>query len=174
MEIWKGVPGHEDVYEISNLGKIRSFKKNRERILKLSKNTNGYLHVGLLKDNKKHCWLLHRLLATIFIPNPENKPFINHIDGNKLNNSMCNLEWCTQKENVNHAWSKGINKISEHQKILLKNRFSIKVIDEASGTIYDSIKAAAEHIGMNKTTLGFQLRGKFKNKTNLRIYGKTI
>ena len=116
-EIWKDIEGYEGIYKISNLGKVKSlsreYKHNmfgRKTVIKTSKekiltiNINqGYEHVVLCKNGKFKQKLLHRLLAKAFIPNPEDKLNINHIDGNGLNNSLENLEWSTQKENVRHA-----------------------------------------------------------------------
>lgn len=116
-EIWKDIKGYEGLYQVSNLGRVKSlsriykhnyfgretkYKKSKDKILNVNKN-QGYGHVILCKNGKCKQKLLHRILAKAFIPNIENKPNINHIDGNGLNNSLENLEWCTQKENVRHA-----------------------------------------------------------------------
>ena len=85
MEIWKDVKDYEGRYKISNLGKIKSFY-GKEKLLKPKKNHGGYLEVLLYKNNKNRLHRVHRLVAEAFIPNPENKPEVNHKDGNKLNN----------------------------------------------------------------------------------------
>jgi hypothetical protein len=122
MEIFKDIKGYEGIYQISNLGNVKSYKKNRVKIRIPTKNTNGYLCLGLRKNNKRKMYLIHRLISEYFIENKNNKPYINHIDGNKLNNNINNLEWCTQKENVNHSWKIGLSKISDYQKKLLSER----------------------------------------------------
>lgn len=98
-EIWKDVCLNNK-YQISNLG---NFKKDNKKINGWIQNT-GYRTVTI--NGKKYS--IHRLVAEAFISNPENKPFVNHIDGNKLNNSIENLEWCTNKENVQHAFRTGL------------------------------------------------------------------
>ena len=90
-----------DNYEVSNLGKIRNIKSRR--VLKPQLRRDGYLMHGLWKNNKKKHLLLHRIVATAFIDNPEEKPQVNHIDENKLNNNLSNLEWCTARENIVHG-----------------------------------------------------------------------
>lgn len=119
QEVWKDVKGYEGIYQVSNLGKVKSLERyqkdksqrNRhykERILKLMKNKYGYLIVDLKKDGRRKASTVHRLVAVAFISNPENKPCINHIDGNKQNNSIQNLEWCTYHENLIHAFATGL------------------------------------------------------------------
>ena len=88
-------------YEVSNLGRVRNIKSGR--ILKPKLNKYGYLIHGLYKNNKQKYLFLHRIIATAFIDNPEGKPCVNHIDENKLNNDLSNLEWCTVRENNIHG-----------------------------------------------------------------------
>lgn len=105
MEIWRDVVGYEGVYEVSDYGRVRS----KEKYLKQT-NSNGYKSVTLKKDENRRQYRVHRLVGFAFIPNSDNKPYINHIDGVKDNNKVENLEWCTQKENVRHAIDTGLAK----------------------------------------------------------------
>lgn len=90
-EIWKDIKDYEELYQVSNFGRVKSLYTNR--ILKGSKNNRGgYLKVSLCKNNIKSTKTIHRLVAQAFIPNPENKPQVNHIDENKTNNMVSNIE----------------------------------------------------------------------------------
>lgn len=123
-EIWKDIEGYEG-YQISSLGRVRSLdriithkngKKElyRGKIRKGVKNKQGYLFLSLCKNGRSRNYFISRLVAMHFIPNPENKPYVDHIDTNPLNNRVDNLRWCTQKENMNNPIS--VNKISESRK----------------------------------------------------------
>jgi hypothetical protein len=106
----------------------------------------GYKMYRLRKDGKTIGRSLHRLLAIAFIPNPENKAFINHIDGNRGNYSLSNLEWVTPSENVQHAWDTGLNTFSEsHMNALMRQciKNKKKVLHTETGVVYDSVKDAA-------------------------------
>lgn len=111
-EVWKDVPDFEGHYQISNFGRVRSILTSqgtyRERLRKTYLDRNGYENVDLWKLNKQYKQLVHRLVAKAFIPNPENKPTVNHIDGIKHNNVLSNLEWVTQSENLVHAAETGL------------------------------------------------------------------
>lgn len=107
-EIWKDVVGYEGIYEVSNKGRIKSKHYGKKVFLKTQKTYDGYITTKLsIGGNSKRC-SLHRLVAIAFLGNPENKPQVNHKDGNKLNNYMDNLEWVTAQENVIHAWKTGL------------------------------------------------------------------
>lgn len=112
-ENWKRIIDYESEYEISDNGVIKSLQRKvshsrgfeitiPERILKFSKNKNGYCQVNLTKNSKQKCFKVHRLVALHFIENPNNLPDINHIDGNKENNNVNNLEWVSRRENCCH------------------------------------------------------------------------
>ena len=111
-EIWKDVKGYEGVYRVSSFGRVRSLdrvssigRKLKGKVLK-QKVTKGYNMVSLSKDGNPKGKTVSRLVAKTFIPNPENKPEVNHIDENKQNNHVDNLEWVTAKENANHGTRK--------------------------------------------------------------------
>lgn len=114
-EIFKEVPGYEGLYEISNYGRVLSLPKgdgngNRTRILKLEvciKSSTSYHRVSLCKNSKVTKFLVHRLVAQVFIENPLQKPMVNHIDNNGTNNQVSNLEWVTGKENMQHSSIQG-------------------------------------------------------------------
>ena len=101
QEIWLDIEGYQHKYQVSNTGKVKALNYRRtgkEQII-ASKENKGYLEVALWKDGKRKMFLVHRLVAQTFIPNPENLPQVNHKDENKKNNCVNNLEWCTQLYN---------------------------------------------------------------------------
>jgi hypothetical protein len=105
IEQWKDIKGYEGFYQVSNLGNVKNIKRNTIR--KLKEDNSGYLHCLLSANAVRKTFLVHRLVAAAFIDNPENKPFINHINANRSDNCVENLEWCTQKENINHSRKMG-------------------------------------------------------------------
>lgn len=105
-QCWKDIPGYQALYQVSNTGRVRSLNYNRTgkiKILKQRKDKLGYRSVFLCKDGKLKKYSVHRLVALAFIPNPNNYPIINHKDENKINNTVWNLEWCTQEYNNNYG-----------------------------------------------------------------------
>lgn len=100
-EIWCPIKGYEGLYGVSDKGRVKSIGYGKERILKPQRTTDGYLRVGLRKNREQKCYLVHRLVAQTFIPNPDNLPQVNHKDEDKENNSVQNLEWCSSKYNAN-------------------------------------------------------------------------
>jgi hypothetical protein len=112
MEIWKPVVGYEDHYAVSNRGRVRRIKPAKGallgRCLTPHPTYKGYLLVKFSINSKSHSKSVARLVAKAFIPNPENKPEVNHKDGIKIHNSVRNLEWVTTKENINHAVKTGL------------------------------------------------------------------
>lgn len=109
MEEWRPINGYEGLYEVSNLGRIKSLNCNhtkKEGILKLYNDKDGYLMVKLSKDKNNRLFRVHRLVAEAFIPNPENKPCVDHINTIKNDNRVENLRWVTYKENSNNPLTK--------------------------------------------------------------------
>lgn len=118
MEKWKYIKGYEKVYEISDLGNIKSLprKNAKGKMLNPARNNRGYLRVALCLDGKVRYDSVHRLVAETFIPNPRKLPEVNHIDGNKLNNNVTNLEWVTKGQNQIHAYKEGLRKTTQKQR----------------------------------------------------------
>jgi hypothetical protein len=116
-EIWLPVNGYEGIYSVSNLGRVMNSKTRR--ILKPAKLSHGYCNVSLRKNNKTKHFRVHRLVAMAFLPNPFSKESINHKDFNKENNSLSNLEWCTQKDNVRYSMHSGRFKNGRNAKMTL-------------------------------------------------------
>lgn len=98
-EIWKDIKGYEGLYQVSNLGRVKSLGNGKEKIRKTNISSNGYLSLILVKNKKGKNFSVHRLVAEAFIDNPDNLPCVNHKDENKLNNCVDNLEWCTKQYN---------------------------------------------------------------------------
>lgn len=108
IEIWKPIKDYEGLYEVSDLGRVFGIKKNK--ILKQFLTHRGYLQIQLCKDSRAKLCRPNRLVAQAFIPNPENKPEVNHKNGMKMDNRVANLEWATTSENIQHAYDTGLKK----------------------------------------------------------------
>lgn len=114
-EKWKSIKGYEDWYDVSNYGRIRSWKginqfaprRDEPKLLNPKIDKYGYPHLGIRHNGDRTWHTVHRLVATAFVSNPENKPHVNHIDNERANNFYLNLEWCTPKENTAHGIKKG-------------------------------------------------------------------
>lgn len=123
-EIWHSIDiePFADTYEVSNFGRVRSHHNKKYgiiknyKILKPQLDGGGYCYVILHKSKQLKPIHIHRYVAKYFIPNPENKPEVNHKDGDKTNNQVDNLEWCTREENEQHAWVMGLKTISDAQR----------------------------------------------------------
>ena len=163
VETFVKIEGFEN-YEVSNLGKVRNIKSGR--ILKPHLNHNGYLKHHLYKHNKLKELFLHRIIAIAFIDNPEEKPQVNHIDENKLNNDLSNLEWCTVRENLIHGTrtKRVAEKLS--QKVIqldlndnVLNEFeSIKQAGQKTGALARNISSCCN--GKRKSAGGYKWRRK--------------
>lgn len=118
QEIWKDIKDYEGIYQVSNLGRVRSltrkvktfngFRITKGQLLKPLKTNRNYFRVDLKQNQKNKYKSIHRLVAETFIPNPNNYPIINHIDGDTSNNKADNLEWCTQSHNIKEAYRVGL------------------------------------------------------------------
>lgn len=175
-EEWRDIAGYEGLYQVSNLGNVKSLIRWKgthylptEKILKKSKTTTGYWKVELTKDKIRKSLKVHRLVAIAFIENPEGKPHINHKDGNPLNNEVGNLEWCTQKENAEHAIRTGLKKSFKIdpeylEEMYVGKRMTADRIAEAvgtnRGTIYNLLK---------KNGIARRNRFEYKSKYNIPL-----
>jgi hypothetical protein len=186
METWKDIKCYEGLYQVSNLGRVKALSK-----LKTSRNKNGvfefitkeiilnegyyqgYARVVLTKDGIRSTKKVHRLVASAFLGDEPNK-CVNHIDFNRSNNCIDNLEWTTVIENNLHSRRNNRypkNKMSDLHKNILKELMSKKVICLETLCVYDSIKIAAAKLNFKESTLRHYLIGSRKNKTSL-IYLK--
>lgn len=147
-EIWKTVDGYEGLYEVSNQGKIRSLMHNGKKrkepyIMNPHIQKNGYAYVGLWKDGKARVFRFHRVVAKSFIPNPNNLPCVNHIDENKANNKVSNLEWCTIKYNDNYG--------TKNKRTSMKKSIPVGKYDENGNLLkkYYGLNEAARQEGLS-------------------------
>jgi hypothetical protein len=139
-EQWKAVADSNGEYSISDHGRVKSYKGGMERILKPSLTREfGYFRIAIRINDKIKTIRVHRLVAEAFLPNPDNKPQVNHKDGNKLNNHVSNLEWSTSKENLQHAWENGMCESTRFAR-------SKPVIDIITNKKYDSLALACKYI----------------------------
>ena len=161
MEKFKQIEGFEN-YQVSNLGNIKSIAQGKEKIMSCGTSSKGYAQISLTSNGVRKTFKAHRLVALAFITNPNNYTEVNHINGNKKDNRVENLEWCTRKENMQHATTTGLNSIAKA--IEAKKR---KVYDKVTKKIYESTAEAARQLGMNRTTLKNMLTGHRTNKTNI-------
>lgn len=153
-EVWKDIKGYEGLYQVSNLGRVK--RVTTGRILKGGKDTNGYMMVLLCNNNIKSNKAIHRLVAQAFIPNPENKPQVNHIDENKTNNMVSNLEWMTAKENNNHGTHNG--RISKSNSIpIIATNIKTGELEEFYGS-----RECARQLGLHNQSISAVLKGRLK------------
>lgn len=152
-EIWKKIPDNED-YEVSNMGRVRHIT-----YLKPAPNSNGYLRVGNCGNMTMRT--VHRLVATLFVPNPENKAQINHINGNKRDNRAENLEWVTQSENIRHGYALGLYKGAGGKGGWVKVAKCDPKTDEVI-EVYESISEAARQVGVGNSTISGAIKGNLK------------
>lgn len=152
-EIWKDVVGYEGLYSISNKGRIIRLEKNRtkgsgnyhkkEIILVPATTKNGYNYVLLYKNKIRKIKKIHQLVSRAFIPNSENKPCVNHINGVKTDNRVKNLEWCTHSENMQHALKTGL--IKTMKKVLMLDLNGKELL------IFDGVRKAGRETGVSNS-----------------------
>ena len=169
MEIWKDIPGYDGYYQISNFGNIRSRVirghggiSSSMHLIRPSINKFGYYVVTFSVNKKRKTYRVNRLVISAFIGIEEGKD-VNHIDGDKLNNQLSNLEWCTRSENMHHAYNSGLvsrNKTSRAINIV-KNGIVIKT--------YPSIYIAAKKEGLRRSCINEVLTGKRKTHNGLKF-----
>jgi len=171
-EIWKDIPGYNGKYCVSNLGNVMSrnyLNTGIDRPLVLKKHHSGYIFVRLCNGAgvKQKNITVHRLVANAFIPNPLNKPCVNHIDGNKANNRVDNLEWVTYKENTEHAIEHGLQNPHNNNRHGKGNSNSRKVCQFTKTGVYirdwNSISEAARHYGAKPSTIINNIKGRLKS-----------
>lgn len=170
---WKDIIGYENLYQVSNTGVVRSLFRYKKE-LKPNISGSGYASVQLFKNKIGKRMLIHRIVATAFIENPNNFPQVNHIDENKLNNCVNNLEWCSAKTNMNHGTrlKRQLNSCQNYYKSDLIKEIAIKNGKKASKPIiqmtrngifirrYNSIKEAESFTGILSTKICDALKGR--------------
>ena len=167
MEIWKDIQGYENMYMVSTKGRIKTMKRKgryESYVMKQELTNNGYLRCSLSKKCIHKRYSVHRLVALAFIPNAENKPQINHIDGIKTNNNVSNLEWCTASENQLDIWEKG-------RGVLNSGTYPVKKVEiskDGKTYMFDSTRDADKFIGCSRNNVAKVARGDRKT-----IYGWT-
>lgn len=167
-ESWKSVSGYENIYEVSNSGKVRSIQGKQtesrrhglrsweQREMKLKTDKGGYKRVTLWKDKKPKDFLVHRLVAIEFCERPEGKNLINHIDGNPSNNDYTNLEWCDHRDNLMHAYLNKMNKapnvitlidiVTKEEKEFYSMAEASRFLGRSNSYVSNSIKQGAKEL----------------------------
>lgn len=167
MEQWKDIDGFEGMYQVSDQGKVRSVERtvkmkrggkeydmhHKGRVLRATVSKDGYEAVQLTKDSKPYTFKVHRLVARAFLHNPDNLPEVNHRDGNKTNNTVSNLEWCTRSHNIKHAFERGL---IDKQNM----KFNRKKVVRSDGVIFDSLTEAADASGSHVSDVSMCCHGR--------------
>ena len=162
-EIWKDIEGYEGLYQVSNLGRVKSLNYKRtgkEKILKAYNNSHGYLQVNLCKDGNREQPLVHVLVATAFLDNPDNLPEVNHKDENSKNNMVENLEYCSSSYNTNYG--------TRNKRVAEKLSKPVFSVDKESGLImwWQSTMEAERCTGINNGSITQCCKGKRKSAGN--------
>jgi hypothetical protein len=146
-EIWKDIEGFNKDYQVSNLGRVKSLKNGKEKILSLSKTANGYYKCSLWKNNVQYYKKIHRLVAEAFIPNPYNLYCVNHKDEDKTNNCVDILEWCTLQYNL--SYGTGRERSIEHRQKPVRQYNKNKEIE----AVFPSLRIASEETGIKEANI---------------------
>ena len=170
-EIWKfvSVNGEFTEYEVSNMGRVRSHKQGKIKLINKSPQTgNKYREMSLRINGEYYSIRLHRLVAIAFLPNPLNLPQVNHIDGVKTHNYASNLEWCTPKENIQHSFRTGL---LVHRKGKESHKYDKgrKIIHSDTGKSYNSVAQATRDTNIPRTSINAELHGYRPNKYNFKF-----
>ena len=176
-EEWRDVAGYEGLYQVSNLGRVKSLAKKvwngktyynkQELVMKPSMMTIGYYCVTLTRNAIQEKKYIHRLVAEAFIPNPHNYAEVDHIDANPTNNDVSNLRWVTHEENMrhiyelNHQYDGTANLHTPHARMITAMKLQKPVV-RSDGKIFPSVKAAAESLNVNPTSVSNAARGRTK------------
>lgn len=147
MEVWKEIPNTYGLLEVSNLGQVRSLMRGKPYILKAQKDKKGYLRIRATIKRKRIALKIHRVVAEVFIENPDNLPQVNHKDGNKSNNEMSNLEWISNIDNAHHAIEKGLwtNVYAASKAANEKRKRPIKAANGKDVLFFESVSAAERY-----------------------------
>lgn len=184
QEVWRQIKGYEGAYEISSLGRVKSLKSDKPLIMKPKVESNGYLRISLYNNKKGHSVSVHKLVAEAFLGRRPDGMQVNHIDGDKTNNKVDNLEYCTCSENIKHAYDAGLKeKCREHGSSMFKmnegklkayrNRISKAVVSicEATGEEreHKSVNAAARETLSDIANVSRVLKGDYRQTNGYRF-----
>lgn len=175
-EEWRPVVGYEGIYEVSNTGKVRSCDRidasgfhRKGRMMKLNFGINGYVRANIWspKEKRQRTLEVHRLVAEAFIPNPNKLPQVNHIDENKANNNVGNLEWVTMKQNNMHGTRLARQGITYKALPEEKKKHPHKIVlelDDLGNVLHEfySVREAAQHFGIDESGISKCCRGLLK------------
>lgn len=172
MEEWRPIAGYDGLYEVSNLGRVKSLgngksNNSKERILKPIDNGHGYLRVPLYKDGVNKLYMIHRLVAQVFCENPHGYLEVNHISEDKTDNRACNLEWVTHKYNTNYG--------TRNKRVAEKTSKPIFGIDKVSGLIveFPSSQEASRALGIAQSNITKCCKGKLKSAGGFQWFYQT-
>jgi hypothetical protein len=168
-EVWTMIEGYENLYEISSYGRIKSYRRGEEKILKTQRNNKGYLRVELASESGRKLFLVHRLVAIAFLPNPFDKEQVNHINSTPNDNRLENLEWVTASENARHSHTHETGQ-GRSERSLTQRREAARTrskpieITCPSGEVlvFVSSNQAAKALNLCQVGLAATARGKYK------------
>ena len=164
-ELFSMIPGYNDRYLVSNRGRVISLNSGSE--MSQFVHRNGYASVQLGKGSRRKTCLVHRLVASAFVPNPSSLPEVNHIDGDKLNNSVENLEWVTRSQNMKHSIAHGLYDPVGigHMKNMTEKAAAThrRRVVRDDGVVFDSVKDAAASVGGGAQNVSAVCRGRWKS-----------